>query len=378
MTFKYWVTFLTMAIITGCQHPTGQTSTVSAAQTCQQDLKFLPDFLLTNDTGAPNHFAQKGHEHFDKALQHALTQANTITQLPQCQGIIADYLRQWRPGHLGIVSLLPEDANTTIPVSGNNQLIVSDAPQLTILSSQTLLLTLPSFAWEYQAPIEALLNDNRTTFDSHPYWILDVRSNGGGSDSSYRQLLSRVLHNQSVSHGAEFLVTRANIKAQTDICVAQADNLGCQQFIEPVVSAMNQASNGDYVLPIGRHALRYHLSQANNVAPQRVAVLIDRQCASSCEEFLLDIRQGFNVKLVGRRSYGALDYSNMRPTILPSQAFELYYATSRSTRLPYLPVDVAGIPPDIYLPLASVQGFEQEVKATQHWLETGKFQPTDE
>jgi C-terminal processing protease CtpA/Prc len=73
------------------------------------------------------------------------------------------------------------------------------------------------------------------------------------------------------------------------------------------------------------------------------------------------VRQSFNVKLVGRRSHGSLDYSNLRPRPLPSGERMLMYAISRTNRLPGLPVDVAGVPPDIYLPEPS----DKEARANE-------------
>jgi C-terminal processing protease CtpA/Prc len=107
-----------------------------------------------------------------------------------------------------------------------------------------------------------------------------------------------------------------------------------------------------------------------------VAILIDGGCASSCEQFLLTTRQSFNVKLIGRRTYGSLDFSNLRPFALPSGERLLWYATSRSLRIPDLPVDLAGIPPDIYLPLAKGDhAKEEEVNRVQSWLEGGSLAP---
>lgn len=78
--------------------------------------------------------------------------------------------------------------------------------------------------------------------------------------------------------------------------------------------------------------------------------MIDHGCGSSCEEFVLAVRQSFKVKLFGQSTYGSLDYSNLRPHALPSGRRRLMYATSRSLRLPTQPVDVSGIAPDQWLP----------------------------
>jgi hypothetical protein len=51
--------------------------------------------------------------------------------------------------------------------------------------------------------------------------------------------------------------------------------------------------------------------------PIQVAVLVGHQCGSSCEEFLLAVRQSFHVKLLGRPSHGSLDYSNGGGVLFP-------------------------------------------------------------
>lgn len=105
--------------------------------------------------------------------------------------------------------------------------------------------------------------------------------------------------------------------------------------------------------------------------PERVAVLIDRHCAGSCEQFVLEARTSFRVKVLGRPTMGAHDYSNLRPCRLDAGRI-LFYATTRSTRLPDLSVDAAGIAPDILLPEHSdTVEREAEPKHVQHWLEGG-------
>jgi C-terminal processing protease CtpA/Prc len=107
-----------------------------------------------------------------------------------------------------------------------------------------------------------------------------------------------------------------------------------------------------------------------------VAILIDGACGSSCEEFALEARQSFSVKLIGQHTFGSVDYSNKAPHDLPSGRRRLWYATTRSTRIPGLMVDVAGVPPDIYLPIeAGDDAKQEEVLRVQSWLEGGSLAP---
>jgi len=52
--------------------------------------------------------------------------------------------------------------------------------------------------------------------------------------------------------------------------------------------------------------------------PRRVAVLMDSGCASSCEEFLLEVRQSSKVTLMGTHSRGMNDYGGWRRVSLPT------------------------------------------------------------
>jgi C-terminal processing protease CtpA/Prc len=140
---------------------------------------------------------------------------------------------------------------------------------------------------------------------------------------------------------------------------------------------MRKAVPGTYVAMEDSGAMSYaRVERLEQHRPSRVAILIDGGCGSSCEEFVLEARQSFNVKLVGQHTFGSLDYSNLRPHDLPSGRRRLWYATTRSSRIPGLLVDVAGVPPDIYLPIqAGNDARQEEVRRVQSWLEGGSLAP---
>jgi hypothetical protein len=124
---------------------------------------------------------------------------------------------------------------------------------------------------------------------------------------------------------------------------------------------MGKAAPGNSVAMDSSGALSY--GRVQPLEPRRasrVAILIDRGCASSCEEFDLEARQSFNVKLIGQHTFGSLDYSNLRPHDSPSGRRRIWCATTRSARIPGLMVDVAGAPPDIYLPVELGDAAKQE------------------
>lgn len=359
----------------------GQAAAATPGEICVQDLRAIPSFLLENDTGARQHLAQKGQAYFDLALATATTAAAAgAADSKACDAILENYVGMWRKGHLHVKPGSAQDVAKPSPaqpaVAG--QAAPSKEPSLQVLSETTLLLTLPSFHGRYRTAMATLLDTHQTTLASHPNWILDVRSNGGGSDATYAPLLQWISSGEMLNMGAEWLSTPANIDGQEKVCTLLAPgDQSCAAFSVQAVAQMRTVKPGDYAPQNDGGVISYtRLSPPELHQPARVAVLIDKACASSCEEFLLAARQSFHVKLIGRNSYGALDYSNLRLHALPSGVRQLQYATSRSARLPTLQVDLGGIMPDIYLPPPKDDAARaQEIVRVQRWLEGGSLRP---
>ncbi|MEC4727530.1 S41 family peptidase [Shewanella sp. D64] len=76
-------------------------------------------------------------------------------------------------------------------------------PQIEFLSGKSVLITLPSFAPANRSPLIQLLKDNHQQLAATPNWIIDVRKNGGGFDSSYTPLLPWLIGSQRVEVGME-------------------------------------------------------------------------------------------------------------------------------------------------------------------------------
>ncbi len=84
--------------------------------------------------------------------------------------------------------------------------------------------------------------------------------------------------------------------------------------------------------------------------PKKVVVLIDGNCASTTEEFLLAARQSAKVTLMGQHTYGELDYSNLLTAISPCKDIEFHYSSTKSRRINAgKGIDGIGIKPGIVL-----------------------------
>ncbi|MFZ6656559.1 S41 family peptidase [Undibacterium sp. TJN19] len=343
------------------------------AASCKADLETIAPFMLENDTGAKDHLKQKGQAYFDAALAQARQQAAKAKDWKTCKTVLTDYLLTWRKSHLYLYLTAKENtAGNTLQGSANKI-----DPELKILSDKTILLTLPSFDNAVQPALEQLIKTKREILETHANWIIDVRENSGGADSSYYALLPWLMPDEFGTVNAEFLVTPANIKVQESICsLSDPAQKSCAEYLQNITKEMRKLKPGDYFLPNQTEIIYERSPTTPANLPKRVAVLMDNACASSCEQFLLTVRQSFNVKLLGRSSMGALDYSNLRPFALPSGQFQLLYATTRSKRIPHLQVDVAGIMPDIYLPPPGDQkARDAEIQQARSFLENGRLTP---
>ncbi len=345
-------------------------------QECLRDLNALPEFIVDNDAGGKDIFQEKGALYFSLALQESEQGIAGVVTDKDCQRILRTYLQFWRKGHLEIETLETEKDNKSAASSAggsdteNSKPAVEPTPELHFLSANTLVLRLPNFSPKNRKPLIDLLAQHRKKFERTANWIIDVRGNGGGSDSSFTPLLSWILANETLHFGASWLVTPHNIEAQRNLCAQYAPgDKGCIKRLEKAVTRMEGKPIGTYVPQNNGPLISYNPSK-EHFHPDRVALVIDRNCGSSCEEFVLRLRQSFNVKTIGTRTFGALDYSNLRSYPLPSGKRDLWYATSRSNRLPDIKVDGNGITPDIYFPVpAGAEGKKLYISRIQSWIE---------
>jgi C-terminal processing protease CtpA/Prc len=85
--------------------------------------------------------------------------------------------------------------------------------------------------------------------------------------------------------------------------------------------------------------------------PKKIIIIVNNECGSAAEEFLLAARQSAKVTLVGENSIGNLDYSNVLDVPFLCYPYTLQYPFTRSRRLDLgQGIDNVGIAPKIYLP----------------------------
>ena len=228
------------------------------------------------------------------------------------------------------------------PISAES---LSPNSSVTSLSPATLLIRLPSFEWSEKTMIDSLIKSNDTLLTKTSNWIIDIRGNGGGTDYAFSNLLPFLYTTPVKTYPDEFRSSKSTIRILEENLSDKNLSAAAKEFTTHLIGLMKTQSTG-YVSPYGK---KYFESKLDSVYsyPKNVAILIDRNSASSAESFLLTAIQSKKVTVFGENSAGILDYGNVQFFDIPDNNFNLVIPIARSSRLPDHPIDNIGITPNV-------------------------------
>jgi hypothetical protein len=214
------------------------------------------------------------------------------------------------------------------------------------LNNKTFYIKISSFSPSNAAAIDSMLNANKSTINTTPNLIIDIRGNGGGADFVYSPLLPYLYTNPIKGIGVDVLSTNDNITAWEKLLDEEDMPESNKSRIQTVINIMQK--NPGKMVNIADDYVDSPFTQLP--FPKKIIILIDNGCASTTEQFLLAARQSKKVILAGQNTSGTLDYSNMRAVNFSCLPYTLKYSTTRSRRLnSNNGIDGIGIKPDIYL-----------------------------
>lgn len=224
-------------------------------------------------------------------------------------------------------------------------LLYASKPSIKKVSDNTVLLKVPSFSYPNKKYIDSLLNSNDNLIKSTENLIIDVRYNGGGDDASYEKIKPYLYTNPIRRIGMVFLSTELNNKRMVDF-INDPDRSDEKKKWKESLNKLNKHI-GEFV-DLDESIVRIDTLKSVYPNPKNVAILINGNCGSTTEQFLLEAKQSKKVKLVGTTTAGVLDISNMYSVVSPSKEFKLWYGLSKSYRIPAMTIDGKGIQPDYY------------------------------
>jgi len=214
-----------------------------------------------------------------------------------------------------------------------------------LLNPQTFYVRIPSFGITYEI-VDSVMQQHHAVLAQTPHLIIDIRDNGGGTNSSFPALLKYLNTSNFKNVGSRFRSTPDNLLAETKIIErASAEGWVTEKEVKVwrETVAENQRKVGQMVeYPVDSIAFNEVMPY-----PQKVAVLMNENCYSSAEYFVFYAKQSKKVTLFGNHTGGMMDYGNVRNHPLPCEAFELRLPTTRTGWVDYAPIDNVGFLPDV-------------------------------
>ncbi|MBL0357873.1 MAG: hypothetical protein IPP72_13745 [Chitinophagaceae bacterium] len=218
-----------------------------------------------------------------------------------------------------------------------------------ILNDSTTYIRVPAFDNELYSELDSFYRKNDKEIISKPYLIIDVRNNGGGSDRNARPLLKYIYTKPFTEDTVDLYVTEENIKMWELWYGEQSkDTLNFDKDYQVELAAeidkMKKTSlnsflqRGDGNSKVTDTIVKY---------PEKVAIIINKYCASSCETLLFWAKESGKTILVGENSGGYVGYGEVGGLSTPCYNFNLTCTMTRYRN--QRKYEVIGIAPDYLL-----------------------------
>ena len=215
------------------------------------------------------------------------------------------------------------------------------------LSASTFYIKMANFGPSAKRPIDSILKANEQLLNTVPNLILDIRGNGGGGDACWEPFIPYFYTNPVRMIGADALASETTIGIikkrleNKNISKEEIDYLNKKLALMENKKGQWVTSNADEI----------DSAFTEKAFPKKIIMIVNNECGSAAEEFLLAARQSSKVTLVGENSIGNLDYSNVLYAPFLCSPYTLQYPITRSRRLDLgQGIDNVGIAPKIYLP----------------------------
>jgi hypothetical protein len=212
------------------------------------------------------------------------------------------------------------------------------------LDSATLLLTVPTMNESVRLELDSLVRANNALLERTPNLIIDCRNNGGGSDVTFNPLKPYVYSGPVKDYRGQIYSTDDNIQKYENLRKNKDFPKNYRRYYGKTADKMKR-HKGKFIGKCGEVTEKF---KGAKPYPQRVAILINGNCASSCEGFVFFAEQSARVTLIGQNTAGISDYGNLHNLDFPCGKFGLAYPTSRSCAVAVgKGIDGVGIPPDV-------------------------------
>jgi hypothetical protein len=187
------------------------------------------------------------------------------------------------------------------------------------LNDSTNYLRLTSFDARLTKELDSFYLTIDKAIKSKPYLIIDIRNNGGGSESSYFNLLPYAYTKPLHIDSASVWVSPENIKRYEEATTGEYKDL---------VARMKKAKPFSFI-PQSEDAINTWTLDSGTVYPKKIALVFNRGTASAGEGMIQYFIQSDKVVTIGENSGGYIGYGNVMNAVVPCDKFTVQSTTTR-------------------------------------------------
>jgi hypothetical protein len=262
----------------------------------------------------------------------------------------------YRRDHSGDYDLLPAVYGAPVltgwikwyPVSSlpkNIQQISTQLVDFKVLDAQTSMISIRSFDAFRSKQLDSAYRKIIPEILKYPNLIIDVRNNGGGTDANFFALMPLLYTDAITVDMVDTYNTPANRKAYADYDSSIRANGNRGVFADDLERVKGHADYSLVPMGSGRSSIRNYRPAEN--APTRIAILYNRNCASSCESMLFQAMYSKKTIFVGENSGGYTGYGNVMSIRTPCGNTLNWTTTVSRKEQAY---EFIGIPPHYRIP----------------------------
>lgn len=333
----------------------------AGARTPSGELDYAADIVERAYAGFPDKTAGRETEY--GALKERLRQQIADGRDPY--DAVAEYLGWFDDSHLGTPGVRAYRPKTIRRPSDYASQMACYEPKSTHcrVDADTYLIRFPSCDPGDITPDEVQRMVDAYLASGCPNLILDLRGNGGGSDSTYEPLLRLLYDREGALHNMQYRVSELSI---AHVRQFGGDTERGRRRIE----RMERTTPGEF-LPVESmtYTLRY---DSISPLPRRAALVIDGRVGSSAEQLVLEVRAcSGRTTIYGQdNTLGCLDYSNCEILFFPQDTTRwMMVPVTRSCRVDAgCGIDAAGIAPDVLIPLPLPRTLTDNVDEWVRWV----------
>lgn len=217
------------------------------------------------------------------------------------------------------------------------------------LSDSTNYLRVGSFTASLFAELDSFYKSLHSQILGKPYLVIDVRSNGGGSEANYSRLIQYFYADPIYPDEFEYFATPENIQRYREYLALMKADAGrySARAIENQVYILQQMEAARPFSFFKMNSERPVIRDTAHAWPRKVVILADKGCASSCEAFVYNAGQSKKVVVMGSPTGGFVGYGDAMQHKTPCFGYPFQTTTTKYATL--YRYEFKGLPPGIPL-----------------------------